>query len=127
VLYKCTDSLESGLSSADPGVLGFASRYAAESRQPALDEDGKPVYNEAKLEIEEGILKLETLMEAAVDKNFDRLEIWALRNVLCLPADVADWVRLGHYEVSARNTLCNDKHDTKPLDRTIGCSILALT
>ncbi|KAF2740787.1 hypothetical protein EJ04DRAFT_420825, partial [Polyplosphaeria fusca] len=98
VLYKCTDSLETGLSSADPAILGFASRYATEQRQAPLDEDGRPVYEEAKLEVEEGILKLETLMEAAVDKNFDRLEIWALRNVLCLPADVAEWVRLGHYE-----------------------------
>lgn len=47
------------------------------------------------------MLKLETLMENAVDKNFDKLEIWTLRNVLCLPrgeAELAKWVRLGHYE-----------------------------
>jgi hypothetical protein len=31
-------------------------------------------------------------MENAVDKNFDKLEIWTLRNVFAL-------VRLGHYEV----------------------------
>lgn len=40
-------------------------------------------------------------MENAVDKNFDKLEIWTLRNVLCLPrgeAELARWVRLGHYE-----------------------------
>jgi len=30
--------------------------------------------------------------------NFDKLEIYALRNILCVPADVRDWVRLGHYE-----------------------------
>jgi kinetochore protein Mis12/MTW1 len=60
------------------------------------------VYPEARLEIEEGVLKLETLMENAVDKNFDRLEIWTLRNVLCLPRgeeELGRWVRLGHYEV----------------------------
>lgn len=59
------------------------------------------MYPEARLEVEEGILKLETLMENAVDRNFDRLEIWALRNVLCLPREegVGEWVRLGHYEV----------------------------
>jgi hypothetical protein len=42
-------------------------------------------------------------MENAVDKNFDRLEIWTLRNVLCLPRgeeELVNWVRLGHYEVS---------------------------
>lgn len=39
-------------------------------------------------------------MENAVDKNFDKLEIWTLRNVLCLPRgeeELARWVRLGHY------------------------------
>jgi kinetochore protein Mis12/MTW1 len=53
--------------------------------------------------VEEGVLKLETLMENAVDKNFDRLEIWTLRNVLCLPRgeeELVRWVRLGGYEVS---------------------------
>ncbi|OAL44350.1 hypothetical protein IQ07DRAFT_636392, partial [Pyrenochaeta sp. DS3sAY3a] len=101
VLYRCTDSFETGLSSADPALLGFADRYASEGRTPATDSDGSLVYEEARLEIEEGVLKLETLMENAVDKNFDKLEIWTLRNVLCLPRgeeDLASWVRLGHYE-----------------------------
>jgi hypothetical protein len=42
-------------------------------------------------------------MENAVDKNFDRLEIWTLRNVLCLPRgeeELVRWMRLGGYEVS---------------------------
>ncbi|KAF1844370.1 uncharacterized protein K460DRAFT_317867 [Cucurbitaria berberidis CBS 394.84] len=101
VLYRCTDSFETGLSSADPALLGFADRYAAEGRTAEVDDEGNAVYEEARLEIEEGVLKLETLMENAVDKNFDRLEIWTLRNVLCLPRgeeELARWVRLGHYE-----------------------------
>lgn len=102
VLYRCTDSFETGLLSADPALLGFADRYAAEGKTAGEDEDGNKVYEEARLEIEEGVLKLETLMENAVDKNFDKLEIWTLRNVLCLPRgeeELANWVRLGHYEV----------------------------
>lgn len=101
VLYRCTDSFETGLLSADPALLGFADRYAAEQRAPARDGDGGALYPEARLEIEEGVLKLETLMENAVDKNFDKLEIWTLRNVLCLPRgeeELASWVRLGGYE-----------------------------
>lgn len=101
VLYRCTDSFETGLLSADPALLGFADRYAAEGKTAGEDEDGNKVYEEARLEIEEGVLKLETLMENAVDKNFDKLEIWTLRNVLCLPRgeeELANWVRLGHYE-----------------------------
>jgi len=44
-------------------------------------------------------------MENAVDKNFDKLEIWTLRNVFALgrgkgqDEGLAEWVRLGHYEV----------------------------
>lgn len=83
--------------------MGFADRYSDEGRTPEKDEDGVDSFPEARLEIEEGVLKLETLMENAVDKNFDRLEIWTLRNVLCLPRgeeELVNWVRLGHYEVS---------------------------
>ncbi|KAI4690338.1 hypothetical protein J4E81_007491 [Alternaria sp. BMP 2799] len=104
VLYRCTDSFETGLSSADPSLLGFADLYASQNRTPQKDEDGNDVYPEARLEIEEGVLKLETLMENAVDKNFDKLEIWTLRNVFALgrgkgqDEGLAEWVRLGHYE-----------------------------
>ncbi|KAL6156778.1 hypothetical protein ACJBU6_04368 [Exserohilum turcicum] len=105
VLYRCTDSFEAGLTSADPALLGFADLYASQKRTPATDEDGQNAYPEAALEIEEGVLKLETLMENAVDKNFDKLEIWTLRNVFALgrgkgeDEGLGDWVRLLHYEV----------------------------
>ncbi|KAF3050065.1 hypothetical protein E8E11_009367 [Didymella keratinophila] len=101
VLYRCTDTFATGITNAPPHLLGFADRYAAENRRLDKDEDGNDVYPDAALEIEEGVLKLETLMENAVDKNFDKLEIWTLRNVLCLPRgeeELARWVRLGHYE-----------------------------
>jgi hypothetical protein len=51
-------------------------------------------------------------MENAVDKNFDRLEIWTLRNVLCLPRgeeELVNWVRLGHYEVSSYHVFGPDQ------------------
>ena len=40
-----------------------------------------------------------------MDKNFDKLEIWTLRNVFALgrgkggDEGLGEWVRLGHYEV----------------------------
>jgi len=40
---------------------------------------------------------LETLLESTVDKNFDKLEIYALRNILTVPEDLAPWMRLSHY------------------------------
>jgi kinetochore protein Mis12/MTW1 len=42
--------------------------------------------------------QLETLLEAKIDKNFDKLEVVALRNILTVPPDVREWVRLNHYE-----------------------------
>lgn len=93
-LYSCNDSLETGMLSAPPAQLGFAPL--------SPDESEAAVAERARLEIEEGAQKLETLMVDAVDRNFDRLEIWTLRNVLCLPREEGfeGWVRLGHYEVS---------------------------
>lgn len=100
IAYKATETLERGLlDHADPSALGYSERAEAENRIPDTDEDGRPVFPEAKLEIEEGVHMLETLLENTIDKNFDRLEIWTLRNVLCVPADLGGWVRLGHYKV----------------------------
>lgn len=42
--------------------------------------------------------QLETLLEAKIDKNFDKLEVYSLRNILSVPAEVRTWVRLNHYE-----------------------------
>ena len=54
---------------------------------------------EAKVEIENGVHQLETLFEATVDKDFDKLEIYVLRNILAIPDEVVNWIKLGHYEV----------------------------
>jgi len=107
VLYRCTETLEEGLLSAEPSQLGFFPRTT--SSDPAHEDE--KARERAKLEIEEGILKLETLMEGAVDKNFDRLEIWSLRNVLCLPRDekIEGWLRLKHYEVRPTPTVLPEK------------------
>jgi kinetochore protein Mis12/MTW1 len=90
-LYSCNDTLETGLLSAPPSYLGFTQEK---------DETEEKMQDRARLEIEEGAQKLETLMIDAVDRNFDRLEIWTLRNVLCLPREdgFENWVRLKHYE-----------------------------
>lgn len=38
------------------------------------------------------------MLETKIDKNFDRLELYAFRNILTVPVEVRDWVRLSHYE-----------------------------
>ena len=99
LVYRAVNAVEEGLLSAPPAVLGFQQKAKDENRTPETDSDGVDLYPEAKTEIEEGVHQLETLLEATVDKNFDKLEIWALRNVLTVPDELTPWVRLEHYQV----------------------------
>lgn len=96
-VYQGVGSLETGLLSTPPEKLGF------KPVKTNPNEGAEEVeYPEAKQEIEEGLHKLETLLNSTVDKNFDRFEIYVLRNILSVPADLVNWVRLGHYEVRGR-------------------------
>ena len=92
IMYRGVTELENGMFAMDPARLGF--KATAEST-----DQNDPEYPEAKQEIEEGLHKFETLLEAAVDKNFDKFEIYVLRSILSVPEDLARWVRLSHYEV----------------------------
>ncbi|KAK4943391.1 hypothetical protein LTR10_017065 [Elasticomyces elasticus] len=92
-VYQGVGSLETGLLSTPPEKLGFKPvKTHADNGTEEVE------YPEAKQEIEEGLHKLETLLNSTVDKNFDRFEIYVLRNILSVPADLVNWVRLGHYK-----------------------------
>jgi kinetochore protein Mis12/MTW1 len=97
---RAVDGAESGLLSADGKQLGFAERSKQEGRPLPTEKDarGKLVFPEMRLEIEEGVHKLETLLEANIDKNFDKFEIIVLRSILAVPSELVPWIRLGHYE-----------------------------
>ncbi|KAI9820551.1 MAG: hypothetical protein M1832_003742 [Thelocarpon impressellum] len=93
LLYRAVGAVETGLLSAPPATLGFA-----HDSIPDTDGDGNELPPPAaKAEIENGVHALETLLEATVDRNFDKLEIYLLRSVLAIPDDVAPWLRLGHH------------------------------
>lgn len=94
-------SLETGLLTTPAERLGF--KAVEQNADDAGLENELP---EAKQEIEEGLHKLETLLNSTVDKNFDKFEIYVLRNILSVPADLVNWVRLSHYEVSFKTTSC---------------------
>ncbi|KAG0350103.1 hypothetical protein BG005_010359 [Podila minutissima] len=49
-----------------------------------------------RLETEKGMHKFETLLESSVDRNFDRFELYALKNIFGVPEDVD--IVLPHYE-----------------------------
>lgn len=89
--------MENGLLSTPPERLGFA--HTATESIPDTDADGNVEYPEARLEIENGLHQLETLLEATVDRVFDKFEIYVLRNILTVPEDLTPWVRLSHHEV----------------------------
>jgi kinetochore protein Mis12/MTW1 len=97
LVYQGISSLENGLFSTPPEKLGFGP--AAHGNASGSTSDDGPEYPDAKQEIEEGLHKLETLLESTVDKNFDRFEIYVLRNILSVPEDLTSWIRLSHYEV----------------------------
>ncbi|KIY02474.1 uncharacterized protein Z520_02613 [Fonsecaea multimorphosa CBS 102226] len=92
-VYQGVGSLETGLLTTPPEKLGFKA-------VKTIGDDGvqELEYPEAKKEIEEGLHKLETLLNSTVDKNFDKFEIYVLRNILSVPAELVNWVQLGHYE-----------------------------
>ncbi|KAI1393840.1 Mis12 protein-domain-containing protein [Hypoxylon trugodes] len=94
---RALNSVEQGLLNAPPASIGFKppkpSRGNTE-QQPQLDPA-----EAAKAEIENGTHQLETLLCASIDRNFDKFEIYVLRNILCVrPPDVRDWMRLSHYD-----------------------------
>ena len=91
IVYRGIEAIETGLLNIPPTTLGFS------PTQPQNKGDRENVI--AADEIEHGVHQLETLLEATVDKAFDKFEIYTLRNILTVPEDVAGWVRLGHYEV----------------------------
>ncbi|KAJ6031696.1 hypothetical protein N7540_002428 [Penicillium herquei] len=97
LIYQAISSLETGLLATPPERLGFS--HATNGPTIAdTDDDGNIVYPEAKLELENGLHQLETLLEANVDKAFDKFEIYVLRNILTVPGDLVSHVRLNHYE-----------------------------
>ncbi|PYH49394.1 MIND complex subunit MTW1 [Aspergillus saccharolyticus JOP 1030-1] len=97
LIYQAISSLETGLLNTPPERLGFA-HAANGSTIPDTDEDGNVIYPEAQLEIENGLHQLETLLEATVDKTFDKFELFVLRNTFKIPEDLMGWIRLKHYE-----------------------------
>jgi kinetochore protein Mis12/MTW1 len=93
--FKATDAVEKGLLSADPANLGF---QIPPQTSPGAEQAAATIKDTVTAEVENGVHQLETLLEAKIDKNFDKLEVYALRNILSVPPEVRNWVRLSHYQ-----------------------------
>lgn len=96
-MYRAIEAIENGLFSIPPETLGFRTEQA--TIIPDTDGNSNIESPEVKEEIENGVHQLETLLEATVDKTFDKFEIYTLRNILTVSENLAPWMRLGHYEV----------------------------
>ncbi|CCC05389.1 hypothetical protein SMACR_08883 [Sordaria macrospora] len=100
---RALNSVEQGLLNAPPASLGFRPPTHASAvkpgKKPKKGEEGLPNAEEAhRHEIENGTHQLETLLCASIDRNFDKFEIYVMRNILCVRPEDRDWIRLGHYE-----------------------------
>lgn len=105
-------SVETSLLNAPPASLGFSkpastsnTKSKRKRKQPEPPpEDAAPALSQeevedlAQKEIASGTHQLETLLCTSIDRNFDKFEIYVMRNILCVQPEDRDWIRLGHYE-----------------------------
>ncbi|KAK7952619.1 uncharacterized protein PG986_008347 [Apiospora aurea] len=96
---RALNSVEQGLLNLPPATLGFKPVKAKKGQpaQPALDPE--EYADQAKTEIESGTHQLETLLCTNIDRNFDKLELYVLRNIFSVkPPDLRNYIRLSHYD-----------------------------
>lgn len=88
---RALDSVEQVLLTMDPSKLGFRA-----PKKPSPTDI--PPADLARREIESGTHQLETLLTASIDRNFDKLELYAMQNILTVqPVTLRPFVRLEHY------------------------------
>lgn len=123
ILYKCTQAMET---------------YLTERQHERINDlkgkDSDMMINNTqetdlwlklpKDEISMGTAKLETLLESQVDQNFDKFELYALRNIFTIPSELVEegWIKLKHHEgidYSKYNDKSNDDSELKRLIKDI--------
>ncbi|KAI1655119.1 Mis12 protein-domain-containing protein [Daldinia decipiens] len=101
---RALNSVEQGLLNAPPATIGFkppkpSRSHAHDAQKQQQQQQQQDPAEAAKTEIESGTHQLETLLCASIDRNFDKFEIYVLRNILTVrPPDVRSWIRLSHYD-----------------------------
>jgi kinetochore protein Mis12/MTW1 len=94
--------IETALLNVPKEQLGFAAAGPPLDNTPADNQDASE--EASSTEIGAGIVKLQTLLDSTIDKNFDKLEIYTLRNLLTVSNAKEDeglesWIVLDHYKV----------------------------
>lgn len=119
IMYNCTDALE---------------RFLMKRREAQLQQLGKPTNDDGDVvmdsnlpelagvfpadEIRLGAAELETLLVSHVDKNFDKFELYTLRNIFTMPRDLVEdgWIRLKHQEHVTADAI---RHGVGDVDESI--------
>ncbi|CDK25064.1 unnamed protein product [Kuraishia capsulata CBS 1993] len=92
IVYKCVNAMETYLKAKE------------EKKQEEQEDDDiimtDPSQTDIMSRIQHGSGAMETLLTAAVDRNFDLFELYVLRNIFSIPKDLVDggWMRLEHHE-----------------------------
>jgi kinetochore protein Mis12/MTW1 len=99
ILYHAMDAFESYL--RDTLIPAIPTAQSAATGKPFdLDASTDSERDALFTELEFGMAQVETLLENAVDRNFDAFELYCLRNVFNVPDDVDGYLRLQHHLVS---------------------------
>jgi kinetochore protein Mis12/MTW1 len=104
--YQAVGEIETALLNVPKEQLGFSSTASAQDTTDKTQTTNNTDASEdaASTEITAGIVKLESLLNSTIDKNFDKLEIYTLRNLLTVSNAMEDeglenWIVLDHYKV----------------------------
>lgn len=99
LVFRAVNAIESGFQHASPESLGFKAAPSSDGLTEEASQDA--LFTQKQTEVDSGIIKLESLLNAIVDKDFDKFEIYTLRNILAIgheeDGDLARWVQLEHY------------------------------
>lgn len=101
LVFRAVNAIEEGFGGTTAEQLGFRLESAVSKSLPNEQARRDALAELKQNEIDNGIVKLESLLNATVDKDFDKFEIYTLRNILAVGHDeenLANWVRLDHYK-----------------------------
>ncbi|KAK5128975.1 hypothetical protein LTR85_000308 [Meristemomyces frigidus] len=116
LVFRAVNAIEEGLSQAPPEQLGFKLSPTQASALTSEESKKDALFELKQNEVDSGIVQLESLLNATVDKDFDKFEIYTLRNILAVgheeeARDLASWVQLEHYK---HLDLVNAEHAPTP-------------
>jgi kinetochore protein Mis12/MTW1 len=98
ILYQSMDAFETYL--RDTLIPSIPTTSTTSTKKPFdLDASQDTEKEELFTELEFGMAQVETLLENAVDRNFDAFELYVLRNVFNVPEEVEGYLRLQHHQV----------------------------